>query len=151
VATWDARDHGGVGDAQALELTPSERRVAQMAAAGLSNREIAQQLFVTARTVEGHLTHAYQKLRITSRAQLAEALAAPDAADSPQPASVTSVASSRFTRPRDRYNVVMAAGIVAAIVTTIIVVAVLAVFVWAAREDGRAQRRQDRLTGRRRR
>ena len=44
----------------------------------------------------------------------------------------------------------MAAGIVAAIVTTIIVVVVLAGFVWAAREDGRAQRRQDRLTGRRR-
>ena len=47
-------------------LTPSERRVAQLAAAGLPNREIAQHLFITARTVEGHLTHAYQKLDITS-------------------------------------------------------------------------------------
>jgi DNA-binding CsgD family transcriptional regulator len=56
-------------------LTPSERRVAQLAAAGLSNREIAQQLFITARTVEGHLTHAYQKLAITSREQLPAALA----------------------------------------------------------------------------
>jgi DNA-binding CsgD family transcriptional regulator len=55
-------------------LTASERRVARMAAGGLSNREIAQQLFVTARTVEGHLTHAYQKLGITSREQLAAAL-----------------------------------------------------------------------------
>jgi cbb3-type cytochrome oxidase subunit 3 len=44
----------------------------------------------------------------------------------------------------------MAAGIVAAIITALIVIVVLAVFVWAAREDGRAQRRQDRLTGRRR-
>ena len=44
----------------------------------------------------------------------------------------------------------MAAGIVAAIVTAVIVVVVLAAFVWAAREDGRAQRRQDRLSGRRR-
>jgi hypothetical protein len=44
----------------------------------------------------------------------------------------------------------MAAGIVAAIVTALVVIVVLAAFVWAAREDGRAQRRQDRLTGRRR-
>ena len=58
-------------------LTSSERRVAQLAAAGLSNREIAQTLFVTARTVEGHLTHAYQKLAITSREQLPAALAPP--------------------------------------------------------------------------
>ncbi len=56
-------------------LTPSERRVAQLAAAGLSNRDIAQDLFITARTVEGHLTHAYQKLAITSRQQLSAALA----------------------------------------------------------------------------
>ncbi len=59
-------------------LTPSERRVAQLAAAGLSNREIAQQLFVTTRTVEGHLTHAYQKLAITTREQLPAALAGPN-------------------------------------------------------------------------
>jgi DNA-binding CsgD family transcriptional regulator len=59
-------------------LTPSERRIAQLAATGLSNRDIAQHLFITARTVEGHLTHAYQKLAITSREQLAAALAAGD-------------------------------------------------------------------------
>jgi DNA-binding CsgD family transcriptional regulator/Tfp pilus assembly protein PilF len=59
-------------------LTPSERRVAQLAAAGLPNREIAQHLFITARTVEGHLTHTYQKLDITSREQLPAALATPD-------------------------------------------------------------------------
>jgi DNA-binding CsgD family transcriptional regulator len=59
-------------------LTPSERRVAQLAAAGLANRDIAQQLFVTTRTVEGHLTHTYQKLDITSRDQLTDALATRD-------------------------------------------------------------------------
>jgi DNA-binding CsgD family transcriptional regulator len=59
-------------------LTPGERRVAQLAADGLSNREIAQNLFITARTVEGHLTHAYQKLTITSREQLPAALAPGD-------------------------------------------------------------------------
>jgi DNA-binding CsgD family transcriptional regulator len=56
-------------------LTASERRVAQLAAAGLANRDIAQQLFITTRTVEGHLTHVYQKLDITSREQLTDALA----------------------------------------------------------------------------
>ena len=59
-------------------LTPSERRVAQLAAAGLANRDIAQQLFITTRTVEGHLTHVYQKLDITSRGQLPAALATPN-------------------------------------------------------------------------
>jgi DNA-binding CsgD family transcriptional regulator len=60
-------------------LTPSERRIAQLAAAGLSNRDIAQNLFITTRTVEGHLTHAYHKLDITSREQLPAALTAPAA------------------------------------------------------------------------
>jgi DNA-binding CsgD family transcriptional regulator len=55
-------------------LTPSERRVAQLAAAGRSNPDIAQALFLTRRTVETHLTHVYQKLAITSRASLAAAL-----------------------------------------------------------------------------
>jgi DNA-binding CsgD family transcriptional regulator/Tfp pilus assembly protein PilF len=68
-------------------LTSSERRAAQLAAAGLSNREIAQNLFVTARTVEGHLTHAYRKLAITSRDQLPAALAPPGGATAPAPTS----------------------------------------------------------------
>ena len=69
-------------------LTSSERRAAQLAAAGLSNREIAQTLFVTARTVEGHLTHAYQKLAISSREQLPAALAPPGGGPTaPAPAS----------------------------------------------------------------
>ena len=55
-------------------LTPSERRVARLAVDGLSNREIAQALFVTVRTVEGHLTQSYMKLDIAGREQLAAAL-----------------------------------------------------------------------------
>ena len=51
-------------------LTPSELRVARMASEGMANREIAQALFVTMRTVEVHLTHAYQKLDIASREEL---------------------------------------------------------------------------------
>ena len=56
-------------------LTASERRVAQLAAAGASNPDIAQQLFVTRKTVETHLGHVYQKLGISSRQQLQAALA----------------------------------------------------------------------------
>jgi DNA-binding CsgD family transcriptional regulator len=55
-----------------------------MAADGMSNKEIAQALFVTVRTVEAHLHHAYQKLDISSRDQLAGALAA----EPGEPASV---------------------------------------------------------------
>jgi DNA-binding CsgD family transcriptional regulator len=55
-------------------LTASERRVAELAAAGLSNREIAQRLFVTCKTVETHLGHVYVKLGIASRQQLGAAL-----------------------------------------------------------------------------
>ena len=55
-------------------LTASERRVAAMAKDGLSNREIAQALFLSPKTVEMHLGHAYRKLGIGSRAQLAGVL-----------------------------------------------------------------------------
>ena len=48
-------------------LTPSERRIAELAATGQSNREIAQALFVTPKTVEYHLRNAYRKLDIQTR------------------------------------------------------------------------------------
>lgn len=51
-------------------LTPSELRVARMAAEGMTNREIAQSLFVTAKTVETHLRHVYQKLDGVRRTDL---------------------------------------------------------------------------------
>jgi DNA-binding CsgD family transcriptional regulator len=75
-------------------LTPSERRVAELAARGISNPEIAQALFVTLNTVEGHLRHAYQKLSISSRGQLPAALrsAAPGTADRPGGRHKTTVA-----------------------------------------------------------
>lgn len=55
-------------------LSPSERRVAELAASGRTNKQIAQQLFVTTKTVEVHLSAAYRKLGITTRAALAAAL-----------------------------------------------------------------------------
>jgi DNA-binding CsgD family transcriptional regulator len=55
-------------------LTASERRIAELAASGQSNREIAQALFVTPKTVEYHLRNTYRKLDIQTRRELAEAL-----------------------------------------------------------------------------
>jgi DNA-binding CsgD family transcriptional regulator len=62
-------------------LTPSERRVALLAASGLRNDEIARQLFVTVKAVEWHLSHVYPKLGIRRRAELPVALAAAGIAD----------------------------------------------------------------------
>jgi DNA-binding NarL/FixJ family response regulator len=55
-------------------LTPSELRVARLAAEGRTNREIAQALYVTLKTVEGHLARAYGKLGISNRGELARGL-----------------------------------------------------------------------------
>src|SRR5919198_825370 len=55
-------------------LTPSELRVARLAAEGLANREIAQALFITTKTAKGHLSHVYHKLGITRRGELPDAL-----------------------------------------------------------------------------
>jgi DNA-binding CsgD family transcriptional regulator len=57
------------------DLTPSERSVAGLAAAGRSNREIADQLVLSVRTVESHLGSVYRKLDVRSRVQLAPVLA----------------------------------------------------------------------------
>ena len=61
--------------AGADSLTPSELRVVELAATGGTNREIAQTLFVTEKTVETHLGRAFRKLDISSRRQLPEVLA----------------------------------------------------------------------------
>jgi DNA-binding CsgD family transcriptional regulator len=62
--TADARDH----------LTPQELQIAQLAAAGLSNREIGDRLFLSHRTIGSHLYRIFPKLGITARAQLRDAL-----------------------------------------------------------------------------
>ena len=58
------------------ELTETERRIAELAADGRSNREIAGELFVSERTVEANLTRAYRKLGVRSRTELARRLPA---------------------------------------------------------------------------
>jgi DNA-binding CsgD family transcriptional regulator len=59
-------------------LTPSEERVARMAAGGMTNREIAEALYVTPKTVDTHLYHVYAKLGISSRRQLSKLLQLPN-------------------------------------------------------------------------
>ena len=67
-----AHARGGNG-ARALEaLSPRELRVVQLAAEGRTNREIAYQLYVTLKTIEGHLARAYTKLGIERRPQLSK-------------------------------------------------------------------------------
>jgi DNA-binding CsgD family transcriptional regulator len=55
-------------------LTPSELRVARLAVEDRSNREIAQALFITTKTVADHLGNCYSKLKVTSRVQLTNAV-----------------------------------------------------------------------------
>ena len=62
-------------------LTASERRIARLASEGQTNREIAQSLFLTTKTIEMHLGNAYRKLDIPSRDHLADALAQPALVD----------------------------------------------------------------------
>jgi DNA-binding CsgD family transcriptional regulator len=57
-------------------LTESERRVVTLASEGRSNRDIAQALYVTPKTVEGHLRKAYGKLGVRSKRELAGAIGA---------------------------------------------------------------------------
>src|ERR1019366_4107836 len=79
-ATRELRTSGGVGrrpGSQGLaQLTPQERQIAQLAAQGLSNRQIGTQLFLSHRTVGSHLYHLFPKLGITTRSQLADFLVA---------------------------------------------------------------------------
>ncbi len=65
---------------RAVRLTAAELRVAELAAEGMTNREIAQALFVTVKTVEWHLRNTYVKLGIASRHQLQGIALAPRSA-----------------------------------------------------------------------
>jgi DNA-binding CsgD family transcriptional regulator len=57
------------------DLTPAERRIAELVAEGKTNREVASTLFVTPKTVESALTRVYRKLGVRSRTELARRLA----------------------------------------------------------------------------
>lgn len=76
-------------------LTGMERRVAGLAAAGASNRSIAETLFVTVRTIETHLTGVYRKLGVSGRTELGAVLRTPDIPDGQPPGWVS---DSRWRR-----------------------------------------------------
>ncbi|MFJ9031572.1 AAA family ATPase [Streptomyces sp. NPDC102274] len=76
-------------------LTGMERRVAGLAAAGASNRSIAETLFVTVRTIETHLTSVYRKLGVSGRTELGAVLRTPDIPDGQPPGWVS---ESRWRR-----------------------------------------------------
>jgi DNA-binding CsgD family transcriptional regulator len=75
---WTERVRGELervlGRSAPVDLSATELRIAQLAAAGHTNQEIAAEVFVTQKTVEANLARAYRKLGIRSRAQLAHAL-----------------------------------------------------------------------------
>ena len=67
------RDRGPAGRARpGASLTPQERQIVRLAAQGLSNKDIAAQLFLSPRTVGHHLYKAYPKLGVASRSELAD-------------------------------------------------------------------------------
>jgi DNA-binding NarL/FixJ family response regulator len=70
-----ARDRLELRPGPSGRLTPTEQHVAELAASGLSNKEIAAQRFVIPKTVEAHLSRVYRKLGIRSRTALAHVLA----------------------------------------------------------------------------
>ena len=99
-ATGARRRSGGSYDPDAL--TVAERRVCEMAAAGMRNREIAQALFVTRGTVESQLHAAYRKLAISSRGQLGEALARVDGGATADPERGVSRAEATIAAARNQ-------------------------------------------------
>jgi DNA-binding NarL/FixJ family response regulator len=74
----------GTGPSEAASLTKREREIAILAAGGCSTKDIAERVYLSARTVENHLYRAYVKLGVTDRAGLAAALGT---AESPSPSS----------------------------------------------------------------
>jgi len=86
-------------------LTDAQHQVADLAAAGLTNREIAEQLYVTIKTVETHLIAVYRKLGIGGRDELASALGAdtPELGlERPAPASLDGLAAEVDAGGRER-------------------------------------------------
>jgi DNA-binding CsgD family transcriptional regulator len=92
---WSAKaatELARVGGAATPEggLTPTERRVSQLVFEGKTNREVADALFVSVKTVEANITRIFRKMGVTSRAQLIHAMATASSPGNPSAASPTS-------------------------------------------------------------
>jgi DNA-binding NarL/FixJ family response regulator len=74
---------GHLAPAGPASLTPQQREIAELAAAGLTNKQIGERLFLSPRTIGTHLYQIFPKLGVTSRAALRDALADTDGKGSP--------------------------------------------------------------------
>ena len=63
--------------AAAVPLSVREREIVMLAAQGMASKDIAERLYLSVRTVNNHLQHAYTKLGVSGRADLAQALGSP--------------------------------------------------------------------------
>ncbi|MFF4259667.1 AAA family ATPase [Streptomyces sp. NPDC001663] len=75
LARLDAGDRSGEAGAGRPELTPTEARIAELVGGGATNREVAAELFISVKTVEGTLSRVYRKVGVRSRTALAHAMA----------------------------------------------------------------------------
>ena len=81
---WSEKARAGLGRTglraeSPIALTPTEQRVAELVAGGSTNREVADALFVSLKTVEANLSRVYHKLGVRSRTELTRRLVAPEA------------------------------------------------------------------------
>ncbi|MFD5792114.1 AAA family ATPase [Streptomyces diastatochromogenes] len=117
LARLEAGDRGGETAAGGPELTPTEARIAELVGGGATNREVAAELFISVKTVEGTLSRVYRKLGVRSRTALAHAMAVaviasgaavPSGEDDqvkPLAQSVTVSQSGRVRTPRSTHAV----------------------------------------------
>ncbi|MFF5030213.1 AAA family ATPase [Streptomyces collinus] len=75
LARLDAGDRGGEAGGGTPELTPTEARIAELVGGGATNRDVAAELFISVKTVEGTLSRVYRKIGVRSRTALAHAMA----------------------------------------------------------------------------
>ncbi|MDF2265235.1 AAA family ATPase [Streptomyces coacervatus] len=75
LARLEAGDRSGEAGAGRPELTPTEARIAELVGGGATNREVAAELFISVKTVEGALSRVYRKVGVRSRTALAHAMA----------------------------------------------------------------------------
>ncbi|MFF5145094.1 AAA family ATPase [Streptomyces sp. NPDC013157] len=115
LARLAAGERGGEAGAAGPDLTPTEARIAELVGGGATNREVAAELFISVKTVEGALSRVYRKVGVRSRTALAHAMAvaviaagaAVDTGDDDRPAptaqsvTVSQAARARLPRPLD--------------------------------------------------
>ncbi|MER5787162.1 AAA family ATPase [Streptomyces sp. NPDC001980] len=115
LARLAAGERGAEAGATGPDLTPTEARIAELVGGGATNREVAAELFISVKTVEGALSRVYRKVGVRSRTALAHAMAvaviaagaAVDTGDDDQPGptaqtvTVSQAARGRLPRPLD--------------------------------------------------